>query len=122
MTDKPADYYQTWANKLNEAIPGLALTPHDVAEFERQSGKPIAEMSPEDFGNAALVSQAEAVVVKADADQSAEDANIIIAGMDRRPGVRTTEELIQRMSPDDDDFGELYAALHRMAWRVRHGQ
>jgi hypothetical protein len=53
MTDKPVEYYQEWAARLatlaRDDGDEPAFTPEFVTDAERLSGKPIAEMTVEDW-------------------------------------------------------------------------
>ena len=115
-------YHQEWADRLNEFARAsgqpCTFTPEFVADAERLSGKLIAEMSPEDWDNTALMARAEAITFEADAEVFSEDADLFIAAMDRRD-VKTVDDLFAMLSPDDDDFEALHAAYDRFATRIK---
>ena len=110
-SDKPAEYYRMWADRLN-------LTPQDVATAERLSGKPIAQMSLDDLDKVIMQLHGELVAEEADVDQFSADANLFIAAM-RRRGAATMGNLFAMLTPDDDDYAEVNDARKRMETRLR---
>jgi crotonobetainyl-CoA:carnitine CoA-transferase CaiB-like acyl-CoA transferase len=119
MTEKPAEYYQDWADRLNGlGRPGFVYDAEFVRETERLSGKPIGEMTREDWDATLATNQAEAAVEIARNEIAIADIQLLRAAMERR-NAATMGELFAMLTPDDDDYAALTEALKRFGAVLR---
>lgn len=118
MTDQPDSYYEEWADRLNRKVSGLDVNAEFVRTIERLSGKPIGEMSIQDWDAAHALHQAESTVKLSRLNMSIEDMTLFKAAMEQR-GVNTVDELFTSLRPGDDDYVELMTARHRLSAILR---